>query len=108
MAEIRWTAADGTGLSENPISLYYSTDGGTTYNVIASSIANTGTYNWTVPNLHTSSEKIKIEARDTLNNLSTDETTSSFSIQLAAQEFYFESGVSIQIPIGSGKIIVSR
>ena len=46
---ITWTATDNVGVTA--VDLAYSTDGGASYpNIIATGLANSGTYAWTVPN----------------------------------------------------------
>ncbi|MGE5342380.1 MAG: Ser-Thr-rich GPI-anchored membrane family protein [Candidatus Omnitrophota bacterium] len=56
---IKWTS---TGVSD-PIRIRLSTDGGTNYDtVITSSTPNTGSYNWTVPNITASNCKVKVLA----------------------------------------------
>ncbi|MCP4218273.1 MAG: hypothetical protein GY765_26795, partial [bacterium] len=54
---ITWTSA---GLVENVV-LYYSSDGGNTRTPIAGPIANTGTYDWTLPNQPSSQYFVYVE-----------------------------------------------
>lgn len=63
----------------NTVDLYYSTNGGSTWNFINDFVSNTGSYSWVVPNSPSSSCKVKIA--DT-NNPSTvfDESNSVFTI----------------------------
>ena len=59
---IQWTATDSTGV--DTIDLSYSTDGGSTFpNVIATGLANTGSYNWTVP-ATTTQVYVRVTAHD--------------------------------------------
>ncbi|MCP4213504.1 MAG: hypothetical protein GY765_02555, partial [bacterium] len=56
------------------VHLQYSTDNGTNWSTIAASVPNTGTYNWTLPALHSSQCLIKIsdtagKAEDLSNNV---------------------------------------
>jgi hypothetical protein len=75
---IRWTATDAVGLSN--VSLYYSTDGGATYLPIALGTSCWSPYLWAVPQLNSSSVKIKIEAADLAGYVATDESDAVFSI----------------------------
>ncbi len=47
--DITWEASDDQELIDNPISIYYSIDGGTTYNLIVAGITNSGRYSWAPP-----------------------------------------------------------
>jgi hypothetical protein len=77
---ITWTATDvcsGVGT----LDLYYSTDGGATYpNLIASGLANTGSYAWTIPNAPTTTARVQITARDLSNNAATVSSAANFTI----------------------------
>jgi len=57
--QIKWTATRMDGL----VDILYSTDGGTNYSTIASKIANTGQYNWTVPNASSDNCHIMVQWR---------------------------------------------
>ena len=46
-AQIKWTRTRSSGF----VDILYSTDGGTNYSTIASKVANSGQYAWTVPNV---------------------------------------------------------
>ncbi|MFH1386819.1 MAG: right-handed parallel beta-helix repeat-containing protein [bacterium] len=106
--ELAWNVSDGSGLASCVISLYYSTDGGITYSSIASALTNSSNYLWAVPNIATSQGKIKIEAKDRYNNVSTKESNANFSVQLAAQSFTdHASGLQISVPSGSSTQIPS-
>lgn len=54
---ISWT--NGDGFARN-VTIELSTDGGSTFSAIATNIANTGTYNWTVPNSPTTQGRIRV------------------------------------------------
>ena len=104
--EISWSASDGLGLATEPINLYYSLDNGSNYNSIITGQANTGSYNWTVPNTVTTSGLIKIEAIDSSDNIATAES-STFSIALGNQTISSETGVIVMIPSGATNNTVS-
>ncbi|MFN4234777.1 MAG: YCF48-related protein [Bacteroidia bacterium] len=53
---ITWTTS---GTISN-VDLLYSTNGGSSYNLIASNISNTGSYNWTVPNVTSNQVRIRV------------------------------------------------
>lgn len=79
---ITWTS---TGSGINDVLLSYSVDGGVTYG-LASSIgrANTGSYNWVVPNTGTTNAKVKVECRDSSGAvLATGVSASPFTIKLS-------------------------
>ncbi len=76
---IQWTATDPEGVSS--VDLAYSTDGGATYpNVIATGLANSGSYAWTVPNTVTSLARVRATATDPDANQGEDASDADFTI----------------------------
>ncbi|HEY6193854.1 MAG TPA: putative Ig domain-containing protein, partial [Candidatus Eisenbacteria bacterium] len=76
---ITWTATDAAGIGT--IDLAYSADGGVTFPfAIASGIANTGTYNWLVPNGSTPTARVRVTARDTYANVGSDMSDANFEV----------------------------
>ncbi len=69
---ITWTS---TGTLSN-VKIEYSVNGGGTYSEVVSSTANTGSYNWTVPNFPTASARIRIS--DPTNFFGTNDISNSF------------------------------
>ncbi|PIS30489.1 hypothetical protein COT42_02890 [Candidatus Saganbacteria bacterium CG08_land_8_20_14_0_20_45_16] len=103
--EVRWSASDSEDSVDIPITLLYSINSGTSYTVIASLETNTGSYDWTVPNIATSNGRLKIEAQDNAHNFTTQESASDFTIVLAAQQFTFENGVRVSVPAGATSLV---
>ncbi|HLF05601.1 MAG TPA: Ig-like domain-containing protein, partial [Thermoplasmata archaeon] len=99
-ANLNWTAGPGSfPLAANPITLSYSTTGPAgTYNVIATGLANSGSYLWTVPNAPSTNSFVKVEARDdrTTPNTGSDLSDAAFSISTAAPPT-----VTVQQPNGA-------
>lgn len=85
---ITWNPAsitDNISLASNPITLSYSTDGGTNYTQIATGEANDGTYAWTVPSgLNNTTMKIRVEATDNVGNKSSDTSDNAFEVDSTA------------------------
>jgi len=76
---ITWTVTDGgSGVKDNSISIYYTTGEG--YVLIAENEANDGIYSWTLPSINSSQVKVKITARDNVNNIGSDESNATFTI----------------------------
>ena len=76
---ITWTASDNVGVTA--VDLAYSTDGGATYpNAIATGLANSGTYNWTVPNISSTTVRVRVTARDAAGNSASAANTANFTI----------------------------
>ena len=76
---ITWTASDNVGVTA--VDLAYSSDGGATYpNAIATGLANSGTYNWTLPNLSSTTVRVRATARDAAGNSAAAATASNFTI----------------------------
>ncbi|MBV6511219.1 MAG: hypothetical protein FMNOHCHN_00698 [Ignavibacteriaceae bacterium] len=76
---IRWTSN-----TTNNIKIEFSSDGGTTFQTIAASVANLGIYNWTVPN--TPSAICLIRVSDASNASVNDVTDNFFSIVTNVQK----------------------
>jgi len=77
--EITWIATD-ENIQENSIKLYYSIDGGNSWEQIVSDEINDGSYNWTLPIIDSSNVKIKVEAKDKAGNTNSNCTYSNFTI----------------------------
>ena len=76
---ITWIATDNVGVTA--IDLAYSTDGGVTYpNVIGTGLANTGSYLWAVPNLNTTTARVRITAHDAAGLTNADDSDANFEI----------------------------
>ncbi|MEK7164818.1 MAG: fibronectin type III domain-containing protein, partial [Patescibacteria group bacterium] len=78
---ITWNQAQITdaNLAANPITLEYTTDG-SNYTQIATGEANDGTYAWTVPNINSQTVKVRVTAKDGVNNTSNDISDNNFTI----------------------------
>ena len=76
---ITWTATDNAGVTA--IDLAYSTDGGVTYSgVIASGLANTGSYLWAIPYVDTQTARIRVTAHDAAGHSAVDDSDANFGI----------------------------
>jgi len=78
--EITWVATDETGVDS--VSIYFSTDGGANYSLVASGEENDSTYTWTVPEDPSPGAVVKIVAYDSHGNASEDESDAPFSIEI--------------------------
>ena len=82
---ITWT----TYITKSPVSkvkLYYTQNGGTTWNIIKTLIGNPGSFSWSIPTVGKTKNncKVKVELLDASGNkLGTDLSDSLFTIQLA-------------------------
>jgi hypothetical protein len=76
---ITYSASDAN-IATNPISLFYSTDDGVTWNTIISNTSNSGAYNWTVPSIDNDQVKLKVEVVDILNHVSSSISATKFII----------------------------
>ena len=98
---IRWQAANLS--AGNQVSIELSTDGGSTYGPVAT-VANTGSYDWTVPNQATSTARVRIA--DAGNGAVKDSSAGTFQI-LANQPPTASAGpnLTIRLPANSVTII---
>ncbi|HKQ46669.1 MAG TPA: agmatine deiminase family protein [Phycisphaerae bacterium] len=77
--EINWITDDDVGVVN--VDLLLSTDGGVNYDTtIASMTADDGSHLWTVPNICSQQARIKVVARNALDKLGVDASTSNLSI----------------------------
>lgn len=95
---ISWSAVDTSGISQ--INLSFTTDGGTTWETIATGLSNTGSYLWTVNNIPTHSAKVKIVATDNSGNSAADVSNDLFTIILGTG-----LGVLVLTPNGGESLI---
>ncbi len=76
---ITWSASDNVGVTA--VDLAYSTDGGATYpNAIATGLANSGSWTWTVPNTPGTTNRVRVTARDAAGNATAAASGSNFTI----------------------------
>lgn len=78
---------DNVELPANPITLEYSTNNGANWTVISSTVPNTGSYTWNVPNISSTQSMVRMKVHDNVWNESTYETTSAFVIDSQAPTF---------------------
>jgi hypothetical protein len=78
---ITWTSTNPNS-DTLTVDLDYTTNGGSTYTSIASGLANTGSYSWTVPSIDSSTVKIRSIVHD-LGSTSSDLSDSSFTVYTA-------------------------
>lgn len=79
---IVWTTDDDETVANVDIEL--STNGGSSWSPIASAIADTGSFNWVVPDVLATDARIRITARDVQGNTGSDASDSGFAINGAA------------------------
>jgi len=76
---ITWTATDDIVVAS--VDLAFSTDGGATFpTAIATGIANSGSYNWTVPLAVTTQARVRVRAVDGSGNVGSDSSAADFAI----------------------------
>lgn len=80
---ITWTASDDH-LGSNPVKIEYSSNGGSTWSTVATGLANSGSYAWTVPTPDTSTGRIKITVTDQVGNAGSSSSSSNFTIASTA------------------------
>ncbi|MGH3054927.1 MAG: Ig-like domain-containing protein, partial [Gaiellaceae bacterium] len=77
---VQWSAADAAGIPADGVDLSYSSDGGGTWNAIATGLANAGSYSWTVPSTLSADGRVRVLARDVNGNAASDVSDASFTI----------------------------
>ncbi|MFC1568524.1 NosD domain-containing protein [Candidatus Margulisiibacteriota bacterium] len=110
-SNITWTATSPISLATDPISIWYSTDSGANWTSIVSGIANSGSYGWSVPDINSSTARIRIEAVDYWGRVGTGESAADFSITKSTTGDATAPSVSIQVnnaPLGTGDPISGK
>jgi hypothetical protein len=75
---IAWSATDNTAVSS--VDIDWSSTGAAPWTSLVSAGANSGTYNWTVPDSPTNAAKVRVRARDAAGNLGSDSSSTAFVI----------------------------
>jgi beta-lactamase superfamily II metal-dependent hydrolase len=76
---ITWSASDNVGVTA--VDLACSTNGGASFpNLIATGLANSGSYSWTVPNTPSTTARVRVIARDAVGNAGRDSSAANFAI----------------------------
>lgn len=75
---IRWNSDDDVSVAS--VDVHASYDGGVTWNALSLGAAALGSFNWNVPNVHTSQARVRVTARDALGNTGADVTDVNFRI----------------------------
>ena len=78
---ITWTATDAEGIAANSIALEYSVDNGSSWLPVASGLANSGTFSWTVPANPSTTARVRATAVDIHANTGSDASDAAFTIQ---------------------------
>src|SRR6185436_13069851 len=81
---ITWTATDAEGIAANGITLEYSANNGSSWLPVASGLANSGSFSWTVPNTPSLTALVRATAADLHANTATDASDAVFTIQGAS------------------------
>ena len=78
---ITWTASDAEGVAANGVTLEYSANNGGSWLPVASGLANSGSFSWTIPNTPTASALVRATVADVNANVATDASNAQFTIQ---------------------------
>lgn len=77
-ASLQWTAGDNTAVTS--IDLELSRNGGTTWESIATGVANTGSYDWIVTLPQTTQARLRVTAHDAAGNTAVDGSNADWTI----------------------------
>lgn len=76
---IQWNASD-INFGPTPLNLYFSKDGGGTWEIIKKGLPNTGTYVWKLPTESSEYYRVKVVASDLAGNESEDVSDANFRV----------------------------
>jgi photosystem II stability/assembly factor-like uncharacterized protein len=77
--DVLWSASDNLGVTKI-VSLYYSTDGGSSWMPIDENEFNDGLYSWTIPDTPSAQCRVKVKAYDEAGNIGEDISNGDFTI----------------------------
>ena len=84
---VHWTATDDKPFGATAISLYYSADGGSSWNTLAANIANSGSYVWaTTARPDGVNYLVRATATDSIGQATSDNSDNPFSIDNTAND----------------------
>ena len=93
---IEWEATDTYNADLDSVDLLYTLDGGSSWVPIASGIADTGEYDWSVPMAHSSQARVKVVASATDSDTAEAESASNFEISPVVRTTYdFSTGAGV-------------
>lgn len=75
---VTWTASDNQGVTA--VTIAWSSNGGGSWSTLATNEANDGSWNWTTPSTPTTQARIRVTARDAVNNTASDDSDANFSL----------------------------
>lgn len=78
---VTWTASDAEGIAANSVVLEYTADDGSNWLPVASDLANSGSYSWTVPATASAAARVRASAADVHANVASDASDAVFTIQ---------------------------
>ena len=95
---ISWISDDDAIVTS--VDLQLSTDGGATFpTTIVTGQAPIGSYNWTIPNVNTAQARVRVIAKDAVNNTGSDDSDSNFTIGTPPAPCYANCDGSTVTPI---------
>ena len=82
--DIKWKAADDSGIKSGGVTISYSLNSGSIWTQIISGLSNTGSHMWNVPLVSSSNCRVKVEAEDNVGLIGSDISNNNFTIILPA------------------------
>jgi subtilisin family serine protease len=94
---ITWSASDNVGITQSAI--FHSSNGGGSYNLVATLTGNPGTYSWTVPNTPSTQNLIRVNVTDQGGNTASDASNAVFTIQAAPGPYIFVQNIDLALVV---------
>ena len=101
---LQWTASDAVGVTA--VDLGWSATGAAPWSPIATGIANSGSFAWTIPAQPTANGRVRVMARDAAGNAGADSSLAAFSVDYWTITAAAGSGGSVApsgiVPVSEG------
>jgi hypothetical protein len=83
VAVVTWTGSD-LNSGTTPMRIEYSSDNGTSWNVVVNGVSNSGTYNWTLPSVTSKQYLVRLTMTDLAGNFLTNISSTPFWVNASS------------------------
>lgn len=103
---VTWTASDAEDGTTLSVDIEYSANGGGSFTTVATGVANTGSFQWSVPNAATTQGRIRVTVKDSGQLTASDLSNANFTISTlppvviaVPSSLTAPPGTTLQVPV---------